>query len=359
MVYEKAMRKSAVLTLRIGVVLLVMLFIVVLGPGLLNLDSSQALAKKGGKRFCSQTATVAYKACVNETQDDYQIAVGNCINVSDGGERTDCYREAKADRRDAMRECNDQRAARQDVCQDLGQDRYDPMLDADHFIDFEAVLDDGEPFIPNPYWPLVPGTTWTYENEAGEESITVEVLAEIKTIEYPEDSGQEFNCIVVSDVVTDTDSGDVIEDTLDWYAQDLDGNVWYFGEIAQNFEDGELVDIEGSWTAGVDGAKPGILMWAYDGFGSDPPQEVYRQEFFLGDAEDIGEFVGWVPSVEIRGRTYTNVLKTKDYSPLEPGVGEFKYYAPNVGLILEEAYEDDEGLTGETVELDSSSLPLP
>jgi hypothetical protein len=52
-------------------------------------------------------------------------------------------------------------------------------------------------------------------------------------------------------------------------------------------------------------------------------------------------------------------LKTKDYSPLEPGVGEFKYYAPNVGLILEEAYEDDEGLTGETVELDSSSLPLP
>jgi hypothetical protein len=65
-----------------------------------------------------------------------------------------------------------------------------------------------------------------------------------------------------------------------------------------------------------------------------------------------------VDSIEIRGRTYTNVLKTKDYTPIEPDVFEFKYYAPGVGLILEEAYEDDVP-TGETVELDSSSLPLP
>ena len=153
-------------------------------------------------------------------------------------------------------------------------------------------------------------------------------------------------------MVTDTESGEDIEVTLDWYAQDLAGNVWYFGEIAQNFEDGELVDIKGSWKAGVDGAKPGILMWAYpDGVDSEPQQEVYRQEFFLGDAEDIGEFVGFVDSIEVRGRTYTNVLKTKDSTPIEPDVYEFKYYAPNVGLILEEAYEDDEELTGETVEL--------
>ncbi|MGD8345372.1 MAG: hypothetical protein PVI38_14645 [Desulfobacterales bacterium] len=356
MVFEMDKKKSAVLTLRIGVVLLVILFIVVLGPGLLDLDSSQALAKKKGGRFCSQTATAAYKACLNETQDDYNIAVGNCINVSDGGERADCYREAKADRREAIRECKDQRAARRDVCEDLGQDRYDPTLDPADFV--ADPLQIGGAVAPNPYWPLVPGTTWTYENEEGGETIIVEVLDEIKEIEYPADSGQFFNCIVVNDVVTDTDGGDVIEDTLDWYAQDLDGNVWYFGEIAQNFEDGELVDIEGSWTAGVDGAKPGILMWAYDRFGSDPPQEVYRQEFFLGDAEDIGEFVEWVDSIEIRGRTYTNVLKTKDYTPIEPDVFEFKYYAPGVGLILEEAYEDDVP-TGETVELDSSSLPLP
>ena len=356
MVFEMVKKKSAVLTFRIGVVLLVMLFIVVLGPGLLNLDSSQALAKKGGGRFCSQTARAAYKACLNETQDDYNIAVGNCINVSDAEERADCYREAKSDRREARRACKDQRRARQDVCEDLGQDRYDPQLETADFVDDPLQI--GGAVAPNPYWPLVPGTTWTYENEEGGETIIVEVLDEIKPIEYPADSGQFFNCIVVNDVVTDTDSGDVIEDTLDWYAQDLDGNVWYFGEIAQNFEDGELVDIEGSWKAGVDGAKPGILMWAYDGFGSDPPQEVYRQEFFLGDAEDIGEFVGWVDSIEIRGRTYTNVLKTKDYTPIEPDVFEFKFYAPGVGLILEEAYEDDVP-TGETVELVSSSLPLP
>jgi hypothetical protein len=337
------------LTFKFGVLFLASLFAVVLGPNLLELESSQALAKqKKGTRYCTQTATAAYKACQKEIEDDYYIAVGNCINVSDREERAECERDAKDDRREALRECKDQREARRDVCKDLGEDRYDPEVDPAEFVDNPLLI--GTSVAPNPYWPLIPNTTWTYENTFGGETITVEVLDEIKVIEYPADSGQEFNCIVVSDVVTEIGTAEVIEDTLDWYAQDLEGNVWYFGEIAQNFEDGELVDIEGSWTAGVDGAKPGILMWAYDGFGSDPPEEVYRQEFFLGDAEDIGEFVAWLPSKTVRGTMYSNVLKTKDYTPVEPDVFEFKYYAPGVGLILEEGYEDDSA-TGEAVEL--------
>jgi hypothetical protein len=343
-------------TFKISVVFLASLFVVVLGPNLLELEGSQALAKKKkGGRYCTATAKAAYKACLNEIKDDYNIAVGNCINVSDSEDREDCFNEAKNGEdgyKAAKEECKDQYEARREVCGDLGEDRYDPDLSPGQFV--ENPLDIGTGVTANPYWPLVPGTTWTYENTFAGETITVEVLNEIKVIEYPADSGQEFNCIVVNDVVTDTSTSEPIEDTLDWYAQDLEGNVWYFGEIAQNFEDGELVDIEGSWKAGVDGAKPGILMWAYpDGADSEPQQEVYRQEFFLGDAEDIGEFVEFVDSITVRDTIYTDVLKTKDYTPIEPDVGEFKYYAPGVGLILEVAYEDDEELTGETVELDS------
>ncbi|MGB5747623.1 MAG: hypothetical protein WBM69_11600 [Desulfobacterales bacterium] len=360
----KVSGKSKSASLKTAVALLALLFLVIPGSGLLSIDLSQASGDRWHNdrdddhdndwkrpRFCSQTAQAAFRACGNEVKDDHWIAVGNCINVSDDEEREDCFNDAKNGEdgyRAAKEECKDQFEARREVCEDLGEDRYDPQVTP-------ADFDDPQ---PNPYYPLVPGTTWTYVNDEAGETINVEVLSEIKVIEYPADSGQEFNCIVVSDVVTETESGDDIEVTLDWYAQDNAGNVWYFGEIAQNFEDGELVDIEGSWKAGVDGAKPGILMWAYTGFGSEPPQEVYRQEFFLGDAEDIGEFVGWESSITVGGITYSNVLKTKDSTPIEPGVFEFKFYAPGVGLILEEAYED-EVANGETVELFSSSLPLP
>ena len=98
---------------------------------------------------------------------------------------------------------------------------------------------------------------------------------------------QYFRCVVVSDRVEEDDVP--IEETDDWYAQDLDGNGWYCGEITNNFEtiegdlsdDPEPSDIDESWKAGRDGAKPGILMLA-------PPKggDVYRQEVLLGDAED-------------------------------------------------------------------------
>ena len=90
------------------------------------------------------------------------------------------------------------------------------------------------------------------------------------------------------------EDGTPVEDTDDWYAQDLDGNVWYCGEIAQNFEvfegddpeEAELVDIEGSWKAGRDGALPGIVMLA-----SPQAGDVYRQEVALGEAEDAARVI--------------------------------------------------------------------
>ena len=134
----------------------------------------------------------------------------------------------------------------------------------------------------NPYFPLKVGNRWVYEG--GDETITVEVLRATKLIEG-------VTCIVVNDLVEE--DGVKIEDTDDWYAQREDTrDVWYVGEIVKNFEtfDGdrpdepELVDIDGSWKTGRDGAKPGILIEA-----NPEPGNAYRQEISLGEAEDVAE----------------------------------------------------------------------
>jgi hypothetical protein len=191
--------------------------------------------------------------------------------------------------------------------------------------------------------PLLAGTRWVYEGdtEDGLETITVTVTDEIKEIEYPEESGQVFACVVVRDVV-ELD-GEVIEDTFDWYAQDNAGNVWYFGELSKNFEDGELVDIEGSWKAGVEGAIPGISMPAAPRVGS-----VCRQEYALGEAEDMATVVslGQENVAVPYGEFSDTVLKTGEYTPIEPDAYEHKYYAPGVGMVLEVNPE-----SGERVEL--------
>jgi hypothetical protein len=139
----------------------------------------------------------------------------------------------------------------------------------------------------------------------------------------------------------------VTEDTTDWYAQEQDqkgkDNVWYFGEIAQQFTDNILVGIEGSWTAGVEGAKPGIIMFAH------PENNVgrtYRQEFALGDAEDVAKIIKIVntlpklpPRVSLPGTVHGPYLHTQDFSALEPDVLEDKYYAPGVGLVLTDPHD--------------------
>jgi len=102
--------------------------------------------------------------------------------------------------------------------------------------------------IDNAWWPMAPGSRWVY----GEGDQRVEVIVTPRTKRI-----LGIDARVVHDVVTE--QGDVVEDTYDWYAQDDDGNVWYLGEDTKEYEDGD-VSTEGSWQAGVDGARPGILL---------------------------------------------------------------------------------------------------
>jgi hypothetical protein len=192
-------------------------------------------------------------------------------------------------------------------------DAYAVSLDPAKFV---AVVD-------NPYFPLTPGSRWVYEARSGDEveRIEIEVLRETKLI-------LGIQATILHDTVTV--GGVLVEDTFDWFAQDQDGNVWYLGEDVSNYENGEFQDKAGSWEAGVDGAQPGIIMYG------DPAAhvgETYQQEYYAGEAEDMATLVSVTERVIIPLGLYENVIHTRDFTPLEPGVEEDKYYAPGVGNI--------------------------
>ena len=181
--------------------------------------------------------------------------------------------------------------------------------------------------ITNPYLPLQPGNRWIYEGrtEGGLERKVVEVTDETRRV-------MGVVCVVVKDTVTL--DGQLHEDTTDWFAQDLAGTVWNFGEQARKrTEDGSFTPA-GSWEAGIGGAKPGIVMPA------DPrPGGSYRQEYLPGEAEAMARVLTADESLKVPYGSYVQVVVTRNWSPLEPGVAQHKYYAPGVGLVREEAVE--------------------
>jgi hypothetical protein len=190
-------------------------------------------------------------------------------------------------------------------------------------IDFDPANFAGVTEIDNPYFPLEQGTTFIYRGES-EGAPTRDVM--IVTSETKEILG------VTTTVVHHKayEDGVLIEDTFDWFAQDKEGNVWYFGEDTKELdEDGNVISTEGSWEAGVDGAEAGIIMLA------DPNKgDKYQQENAPDIAEDMAQVIGFEDSLCVRYGCFEDVLVTKEWSPLEPGVVENKYYAKGVGFIF-------------------------
>ena len=203
---------------------------------------------------------------------------------------------------------------------------YDPGLDV-------ATL---SPDITNPLFPAPVGAKWVFEGqtEDGMEHVEIEVLAETKEV-YG----------TTARVVRDTVylEGELLEDTWDWYAQDPEGNVWYLGEETYEYENGEVLCDCGAWEGGVDGALPGIAM-----LGSPKVGDAYREEFYAGEAEDIGEVVEVGISVTVAAGSFDGCIKTRELSAVERDVEEFKTWCPGVGVVLEETPADDE--RGELIE---------
>ncbi|RWM84150.1 MAG: hypothetical protein EOR84_33500 [Mesorhizobium sp.] len=201
--------------------------------------------------------------------------------------------------------------------------------------DFAAATFGNSTNIDNTFFPLPGGTINSYgaaliDPETGEEE--TERNDHFATFETKIIEGVET--VVVRD--TAYADGVLVEDTLDWYAQDDEGNVWYLGEIATNYnynDEGEFIgtDFGGSWEAGVDGAAPGWIMRA-----APMPGDSYFQEFYAGVAEDEGEVIATGLDVETDFGSFHDVIKVLDTSGLEPGVGAYKYFAPGIGLVLEE-----------------------
>jgi hypothetical protein len=296
-------------------------------------DDDEKRGKPGGN-YCSQTAGLLFEACQAEAEDDNLVGEAICINISDSADRADCLKELDASDDEAEELCAEQYDGRLAACKLLGEGRYDP--------DFDPALFDNpkSPTNPNPYFPLKVGNKWTYK--ASDEIDTVEVLGETKAIDG-------VKCIVVRDVVQ-KDSG-ASESTDDWYAPAKDGNTWYCGEEVKNYEtfDGdnpkrpELVSIDGSFKAGRDGDKPGIISLKKPKKG-----DVYLEEFSLGNAEDVTVILSTsyaygksatldqgVPKALAKRFCPNNCVVTKNFSLLEPGIFARKYSAPGIGVFLE------------------------
>jgi hypothetical protein len=287
-----------------------------LGLALITLAEANAdgpKAKGRPPRSCSTTTAYANHGCRFEALAEYNVALGKCENLAEFEDRSACRREARAALREELESCREQFEARRELCAELGQDLYDPPIDPDDFV----------PEVTNTFYPLPVGQKRIYEaeDEDGTERIEIEVLSEKKDI-------LGVACTAVRDQEFLDD--ELVEDTIDFFAQDKDGNVWYFGEETMELEEGVVVSIEGAWKAGEDGAKPGIIMKANPKVG-----DVYRQEFLLGEAEDAARVVALDQKVSVPAGDFEGCLETEDFTPLEPDALEHKFYAPGVGTVLE------------------------
>lgn len=179
--------------------------------------------------------------------------------------------------------------------------------------------------IDNPWYPLRPGTTFVYRgSEDGQPTRdVVTVTRRTKTI-------LGVRCVVVGDNVYR--AGRLVERTADWYAQDRKGNVWYFGEATAEIDgNGRVASTEGSWEAGVDGARRGIVMPARPRVGRS-----FRQEYYKGHAEDWFQIVSLSARVNVPYVSSSRAMLTREWTPLEPGLVDRKYYVRGLGLVRDE-----------------------
>lgn len=300
-----------------------------------------------GDGACARTANLQSWACTAEAFDDFYAAKAHCENAASPAERQECLADARAEVGEAQALCGEQRAARRELCEELGGGRYDPNFDPALF-----QTDFASPSATNPYFPLAIGNEWEL-SDGESETVTIRVLDATKQIEG-------VTCIVVNDLVRV--DGIPLEDTDDWFGQRLDGTVDYCGESVRDFatfagddpQEPELVDIGGSFKHGRDGALAGTQMLAVPVEGA-----VYRQEWALGEAEDAARILSTgyghgededldlhVPEALADLFCDDDCLVVEEFSPLEPDAIARKYYARGVGLILEVKPE-----SGDVVEL--------
>jgi hypothetical protein len=178
--------------------------------------------------------------------------------------------------------------------------------------------------VDNRYFPLKPGTGFHYAGvrEAASQTDDMVVTRGTKRV-------LGVTCTVVRDTVSE--NGKPVERTFDWYAQDKHGNIWYMGEDSLEMKNGRFVRASDSWQAGVNGAKPGIIMEGDPQLG-----DVYRQEYYRpGGALDQARVLDRGAKLRVPYGSFTRALVTIEWSPVEPQL-EKKYYVAGIGEIKEQ-----------------------
>ena len=272
------------------------------------------------------TPTPDIRILDGSTQETAEIEHGDPEEVDDETEDSDS---------DVPEDENDMTGGDEPIGDDESDEYSVPINPADFSAD-----------LTNKWFNMPAGKKLVYEGETedGLERIEVYSMDETRVV-----MGVETR--VIWDRVWLND--ELIEDTKDWYAQDNEGNVWYFGEDTAELIDGKIVNHDGAWEAGVDGAIPGILAPAEPLVG-----ESYQTEYYEGVAEDRIDILALDERVNVPYGDMTGCLKTKDYTPLEPGVLEYKYHCPELGFtVLEVALEDGERVELISVEYDSEPSP--
>jgi hypothetical protein len=212
----------------------------------------------------------------------------------------------------------------------LEADPYDPVINPRDFVSR----------VRNRYFRLIPGTIFTYEKTTpqGTERSEIEVTRQKKRVMGVLTTAVRHRAWL---------NGQLKEDARDWYAQDRWGNVWYFGEEVDNYENGRLKDHKGSWEAGVNGAKPGIVMLNEPRVGL-----TYRQEHYKGHAEDMGTVIALNRTVTVASGTFDGCLQIRDWSLIDKTSNDHKYFCPQVGFM---AFEEGAQWGGESAQLVSVS----
>jgi len=210
-----------------------------------------------------------------------------------------------------------------------GGDEDEPEQQAINPDDFSTTID-------NSFFPLTGVGQKVFEGEEVDPETGEIVPIRLESTVLPETdtvAGVEVLVLREDDFV----DGELVETAFDYFAQHRDGSVYYFGERVDNFEDGELVDHEGSWLAGEGDNLPGVIMP-----GDPVPGQLFKQEQAPGVAEDEAKVVALDEAVTTPAGSFDGCLKTEDSNPLEePVVIEFKFYCPGVGLVREEFPEGE------------------
>jgi hypothetical protein len=176
--------------------------------------------------------------------------------------------------------------------------------------------------VDNPWYPLSPETRYVYRGVENGEPARDVVAVTFRTKKI-----LGVRCVAVEDNLYL--AGRLAEQTTDWFAQDRRGNVWYFGEATAELDrEGRVTSTEGSWQAGVHGARPGIIMPARPRVG-----RAFRQEYYKGHAEDHFKILSMSARASVPYVSSSRAMLTMEWSPLEPGQIEHKYYIRRIGLV--------------------------